>query len=195
VIGRFVPFVRTYITVVAGVTQMERRRFMTWSSVGAVLWVFSITLLGYFLGNTLPWLGENIDNAILAILAFSVIPVAFEWWKPTIFAEMSALAVRTGRSTSARASPTRRPGGGDRAAVAAHARGRNQYAPGPGIPELRQAIAEHQQRHYGLDPRPGHPGGRDHRRDRGDRRPRCSGWSTPATRSSCSSRTTTPTSR
>ncbi len=60
-IGRFVPFVRTYITVVAGVTAMQRRRFLLWSFVGAVLWVFSITLLGYFLGSALPSLGENID--------------------------------------------------------------------------------------------------------------------------------------
>ena len=65
VIGRFVPFVRTYITVVAGVTLMERRRFFTWSAVGAVLWVVSITLLGYFLGRTFPSLGENIDKAII----------------------------------------------------------------------------------------------------------------------------------
>ena len=63
-IGRFVPFVRTYITVVAGVTLMERRRFFIWSAVGAVLWVASITLLGYFLGRTFPSLGENIDKAI-----------------------------------------------------------------------------------------------------------------------------------
>ena len=81
VIGRFVPFVRTYVTVVAGVSQMERRRFVTWSFVGAVLWVLSIVLLGYFLGAAFPGLGENIDKAIIVILAFSVIPVAFEWWK------------------------------------------------------------------------------------------------------------------
>jgi membrane-associated protein len=81
VIGRFVPFVRTYITVVAGVTAMPRRRFFVWSAVGAVLWVLSITLLGYFLGSAFPSLGENIDLAILAILAFSVIPVAYEWWR------------------------------------------------------------------------------------------------------------------
>lgn len=81
VIGRFVPFVRTFITVVAGVTRMERRRFFLWSLVGAVLWVFSITLLGYFLGNTVPWLQENIDYAILAILAFSALPIAWEWWR------------------------------------------------------------------------------------------------------------------
>ncbi len=81
VIGRFVPFVRTYITVVAGVTRMERRRFFMWSLVGAVLWVLSITLLGYFLGSAFPGLGENIDKAIIVILAFSVIPIAFEFWR------------------------------------------------------------------------------------------------------------------
>lgn len=81
VIGRFVPFVRTYITVVAGVTLMERRRFFIWSAVGAIAWVVSITLLGYFLGAAIPALGENIDYVTLAILAFTAIPLAFEWWK------------------------------------------------------------------------------------------------------------------
>jgi membrane-associated protein len=81
VIGRFVPFVRTYITVVAGVTLMQRRRFFTWSAVGAVLWVLSITLMGYFLGRTFPSLGQNIDKALLVLLAFSVIPIAYEWWR------------------------------------------------------------------------------------------------------------------
>jgi membrane-associated protein len=81
VIGRFVPFVRTYITVVAGVTHMDRRRFFLWSLVGAVGWVLSITLLGFFLGRAFPGLGENIDKAIIVILAFSVIPIAWEWWR------------------------------------------------------------------------------------------------------------------
>jgi membrane-associated protein len=81
VIGRFVPFVRTYITVVAGITLMDRRRFLTWSAVGAVLWVLSITLLGFFLGNTVPWLRDRIDLVIMAILLFSAIPVAYEWFK------------------------------------------------------------------------------------------------------------------
>jgi membrane-associated protein len=79
VIGRFVPFVRTYITVVAGVTRMDRRRFFVWSLVGAVLWVGSILLLGFFLGQAFPGLGENIDKALLVILAFTVVPIAWEW--------------------------------------------------------------------------------------------------------------------
>jgi membrane-associated protein len=81
VIGRFVPFVRTFITVVAGVTRMERRRFFLWSFVGALLWVLSITVLGYWLGKRVPWLGDNIDYAIVAILVFGSIPLAWEWWR------------------------------------------------------------------------------------------------------------------
>ena len=63
VIGRFVPFVRTYITVVAGATKMDRRKFLVWSLVGAVAWVASIMLLGYFVGASVPWLATNIDYA------------------------------------------------------------------------------------------------------------------------------------
>lgn len=70
VLGRFVAFVRTYITVVAGVTGMERRRFYLWSFVGAMGWVLSISMLGYFLGKRVPWLGDNIDYVIIAIFAF-----------------------------------------------------------------------------------------------------------------------------
>jgi membrane-associated protein len=81
VIGRFVPFVRTYVTVVAGIGQMERRRFLVWSGVGAVLWVLVVTLLGYFLGSAFPNLASNIDKATIVILAFSAVPVAYEWWK------------------------------------------------------------------------------------------------------------------
>jgi membrane-associated protein len=81
VIGRFVPFVRTYVTVVAGVGQMDRRKFLVWSAFGAALWVFVVTLLGYFLGSAFPDLASNIDKAMVVILAVSAIPIAYEWWK------------------------------------------------------------------------------------------------------------------
>jgi len=81
VLGRFVPFVRTYVTVVAGVTRMDRRRFFLWSLVGAVMWVLSITLAGFFLGAAFPSLGDNIDKAIVVIVAFSLLPIAWEWWR------------------------------------------------------------------------------------------------------------------
>ena len=79
VLGRFVPIVRTFITVVAGVSQMDRRRFFTWSGVGAVLWATGITLLGYFLGQAFPVLQDKLELAIIAIVAFSVLPVLVEY--------------------------------------------------------------------------------------------------------------------
>jgi membrane-associated protein len=79
VLGRFVPIVRTFVTVVAGVGQMDRRRFFTWSGVGAILWASGITLLGYFLGQAFPVLQEKLELAVIAIVAFSVLPVLVEY--------------------------------------------------------------------------------------------------------------------
>ncbi|MEP7089002.1 MAG: pyridoxal phosphate-dependent aminotransferase [Nocardioidaceae bacterium] len=71
---------------------------------------------------------------------------------PTVFAEMSALAVRTGSLNLGQGFPDRDgPPAILEAAVEALRSGRNQYAPGPGVPELRAAVAEHQARHYGID--------------------------------------------
>jgi membrane-associated protein len=79
IIGRFVPIVRTFITVVAGVSRMDRRHFFVWSGVGALLWATGITLVGYFLGNAFPALKEHLELAILAIVAVSVVPMIIEF--------------------------------------------------------------------------------------------------------------------
>ena len=78
VIGRFVPIVRTFITVVAGVSRMDRRHFLTWSAVGAVLWASGLTFLGYALGG-IDFVHDNLEAAILLIVAFSVLPMVFEF--------------------------------------------------------------------------------------------------------------------
>src|SRR6478609_3520798 len=72
--------------------------------------------------------------------------------RATVFAEMSALAARTGAINLGQGFPdVDGPAAVARAAQRAIADGANQYPPGPGIPELRRAIADHQRRHYGLD--------------------------------------------
>lgn len=81
VLGRFVPIVRTFITVIAGAGEMERRRFFAWSFVGAVLWAVGLTLIGYFLGDAVEGLEKNLEAAILLIVAISVLPMAYEWLK------------------------------------------------------------------------------------------------------------------
>lgn len=79
VLGRFVPIVRTFITVVAGVGRMSRRHFFVWSGVGAVLWATGVTLAGYFLGQAFPALRDHLETAILLIVAVSLIPMVIEY--------------------------------------------------------------------------------------------------------------------
>lgn len=78
VLGRFVPIVRTYVTVVAGIGRMERRHFFTWSAVGAALWVVLLTLAGYFLGSV-QFIKDNLEAAILLIVLLSVLPMVIEY--------------------------------------------------------------------------------------------------------------------
>jgi membrane-associated protein len=80
VAGRFVPFVRTYITLVAGVTRMHKRTFFVWSFVGALAWIVSLTLIGYILGQTFPGLGKYIDLVTYGLLGITVVFLAYEWW-------------------------------------------------------------------------------------------------------------------
>jgi len=81
VLGRFVPIIRTFITVIAGAGEMDRRRFFGWSFVGALLWATGLTLIGYFLGEAVPALSDHLELAVLLIVAVSVLPMLFEWWK------------------------------------------------------------------------------------------------------------------
>ena len=78
VLARFVPIVRTFITVVAGVTKMDRKRFFTYSFIGALLWASGVTLLGYYLGQ-IAFVGKNLEVILVLIVALSVAPVGVEY--------------------------------------------------------------------------------------------------------------------
>lgn len=75
VIARFIPIVRTMAPIVAGAAEMKYRRFIAFNVVGGALWGIGITLLGYFLGHTFPWIGENLEIVVVVIVALSVVPV------------------------------------------------------------------------------------------------------------------------
>lgn len=78
VLARFVPVVRTFITVVAGAAGMHRRHYLVYSAVGGVIWVFSLTSLGYFLG-TVPFVRDHVqphlDLILLGVVVLSILPV------------------------------------------------------------------------------------------------------------------------
>ena len=78
VLARFVPVVRTFITVMAGVGDMGFRRFMIYSTVGGLLWASGVTVLGYYLGQ-ISFVRNNIEAMLLAIVLVSVVPIGVEF--------------------------------------------------------------------------------------------------------------------
>jgi membrane-associated protein len=77
ILARFVPIIRTFAPFVAGVGAMNYGRFLLYNVVGAVLWVTLFVLGGFFFGN-IPVVRENFTLVILAIIAISVMPIAYE---------------------------------------------------------------------------------------------------------------------
>ena len=77
VLARFVPIVRTFAPVVAGVSRMHYRTFLTYNVVGGVLWGAGVSALGYFLGQV-AFVRSNVEIIILAIVGLSVLPILFE---------------------------------------------------------------------------------------------------------------------
>jgi membrane-associated protein len=78
VIARFVPIVRTFAPVVAGVGQMPYRRFLLYNVAGGVGWVVSMTWTGYLLGQTIPNVDRHIHIIVAIVIVLSVIPIVVE---------------------------------------------------------------------------------------------------------------------
>lgn len=80
VLARFVPFVRTYIPVAAGIGKMHYSHFIRYNVIGALLWGVGVTLLGFWLGG-FDIVKDNIEVALVLIVAVSLIPIVVEWIK------------------------------------------------------------------------------------------------------------------
>jgi membrane-associated protein len=80
VLGRFMPFIRTFAPFVAGVARMTRSRFTLFDVTGGALWVGSVTLAGYFFGN-LPWVRAHIELIVLATIAIPGAGVLIGAWR------------------------------------------------------------------------------------------------------------------
>jgi len=78
VLARFVPIVRTFVPIVAGVSKMHYRTFVTYNVTGGVLWAVGFTQLGYWLGRSFPGIADNLEVAVLLIVAVSLVPMAIE---------------------------------------------------------------------------------------------------------------------
>ena len=80
ILARFMPFVRTFTPVVAGVSYMRYPVYLAFDIVGGVLWGGGVTVAGYFLG-TVPFVHQNLETIILAILFVSMIPAMIAAWR------------------------------------------------------------------------------------------------------------------
>lgn len=80
VLARFMPFLRTFAPFVAGVAQMTRSKFTFYDVTGGALWVGGITLAGYLFGN-IPWVKENLDKIIWAMIILPGLLAIFGAWK------------------------------------------------------------------------------------------------------------------
>jgi membrane-associated protein len=75
--ARFVPFVRTFAPFAAGIGKMNYNRFFLFDLLGGFLWIFSLTLAGYLLGEV-EWIRKHIDLVCLGIIFLSILPMLFE---------------------------------------------------------------------------------------------------------------------
>jgi len=81
VLARFIPIIRTFAPVVAGVGRMEYRRFLAYNVLGGIGWVVGLTWAGYLLGRTIPDIGRYIHIVIGIVIVLSLIPIGVEWWR------------------------------------------------------------------------------------------------------------------
>lgn len=81
VMARFVPVVRTFVPVVAGMARMGYKQFATFNILGGSGWIASMTLVGFFLGRRFPVLLQHIEKVIVAVVLLSILPAVLEYFK------------------------------------------------------------------------------------------------------------------
>lgn len=83
ILARFVPIVRTFAPILAGVGQMEYRIFASYNVIGGILWSTLLIFLGFGLGSVIPSIDRYLLPIVLCIILVSFLPILFEYWKST----------------------------------------------------------------------------------------------------------------
>ena len=81
IMTRFVPFFRTFAPIVAGIGQMKYIRFLFYNIFSAVLWIGSMTLIGFYMGRTIPDIDKHIEKVIIIIVFLSLLPAIIKYLK------------------------------------------------------------------------------------------------------------------
>ncbi|MBI2409072.1 MAG: VTT domain-containing protein [Gemmatimonadetes bacterium] len=81
VLCRFMPIIRTFAPLVAGVAQMDYRVFLTYSVLGGVSWIWSMVMTGYLLGTYVPGVAQHVEKVIIAVVLLSISPALIGAYK------------------------------------------------------------------------------------------------------------------
>lgn len=81
IVGRFLPIVRTFVPILAGIVKIELKKFLFYNLLGAGLWISTLVLSGYWLGNIFPSLVDNVEFIIVALIIVTAIPVVISYRK------------------------------------------------------------------------------------------------------------------
>ncbi len=81
VLGRFIPIIRTFVPIMAGVVNLDFKKFVVYNILGCIAWVVSMVLSGYFLGRLFPSLQHNLEYIVITIILVSMIPVVLTYIK------------------------------------------------------------------------------------------------------------------
>ena len=92
VIARFMPVVRTFVPVVAGLAEMKFAMYTAYNLLGAVLWIWSMLFVGYFLGRYIPGIENHITKVILVVIFLSLLPGLVSWQRERMRAAADARA-------------------------------------------------------------------------------------------------------
>lgn len=87
VLARFMPIIRTFAPVVAGVGTMSYGKFLAYNVIGGIGWVCSMILVGFWLGRSIPHIDQHVHKIILVIIVISIVPMALEIWRERHAAE------------------------------------------------------------------------------------------------------------
>ena len=79
--GRFLPIIRTFAPIMAGVINMEFKRFLVYNVIGSFLWIFSLTLAGYFLGEAFPQLEHYLEYIIMGVILIPLLPIGITYFR------------------------------------------------------------------------------------------------------------------
>lgn len=81
IIARFMPIVRTFAPVVAGMGRMQYGSFLAYNVIGGIVWIWSMLLTGYILARTVPGVAAHVEKVILVVVFLSILPGIIAWWR------------------------------------------------------------------------------------------------------------------